>query len=233
MEEILRQGCRARDILDNVKIFFNFLLAKMTSYGVDVTDLKMLWHLLDKNGVSEGFQRALKSFGFHDSDMPYARLLLATIYKLQVDIEREVSIEHKTGIAEIEINECLKLLETKLCMDDLEFEQVKRENSESDMNNVSPNDVIQVKKEITCKTGTQKNDERKDDSEKRVDSLHDTRSVTKEVHDVVRGWHIDAGLRKVITRMLVIVTRTLNAGKQHKRAPIPMSLPEDEQIVSC
>lgn len=86
-------GTNASDIFSHVKIFFNFLLSKMASYGADITDVTMLWHLYDKEGVHEIFRKAIKSFEFKESDEGDLRVLLAVVYRQHLDMERESSSE--------------------------------------------------------------------------------------------------------------------------------------------
>lgn len=87
---LLKSGFAAPDILDHVKIFFNFILAKMASHHAPVTDIKMLWHLYDTEGTSQVYRQALRWFGFHVQDEKHLQMLLAMVYKRQLDLEREV-----------------------------------------------------------------------------------------------------------------------------------------------
>ena len=106
---MLESGLTARDVLDHVKIFFNFLLARMTSQHSDVTDVKMLWHHLDKEEVKQAFRRALKYFGFTDADERSINVLMAIMYKMQVDLDRDTSSDQSAG-SSISFEKCKDII---------------------------------------------------------------------------------------------------------------------------
>lgn len=90
LETLLKSSCAAQDILDHVKIFFNFILAKMESLHAPVTDIKMLWHLYDTEGTSQVYRQALRWFGFLVPHEKHLQMLLAMVYKRQLDLEKKV-----------------------------------------------------------------------------------------------------------------------------------------------
>ncbi|XP_052782940.1 uncharacterized protein LOC128219159 [Mya arenaria] len=198
LETLFEQGCTAREILDHVKIFFNFLLAKMTSQDADVTDVKMLWHLMDSEGVNQVYKRALKSFGFNESDEPHVRVLLAAIYKLQIDMEKEVNTnEFKSSGIENEIEGYLTLMETKVIISE------HRQSSDITDKRIQSDDDNETSKSELC---GQMKAPVKDISNSKM------RETNPELHAVVKGLRVEAGLRKVAKRMVTIVSHSLHVG---------------------
>ncbi|KAL4235289.1 hypothetical protein ACF0H5_006926 [Mactra antiquata] len=94
IDSILESGPNAYDVFNHMKVFFNFLLSKMEIFGVNITDITMLWHLYDDEGVHETFIKAMKYFGFNDSDESDLRVLLAVVYKQHIDMEKEQPLEN-------------------------------------------------------------------------------------------------------------------------------------------
>ena len=79
LESILETEGSSRQILDYLKVFFNLLLGRLQTSGAKITDIFMLWPLLDSEGVREIFIQSIQREGFKESNIPKIKLILAAV----------------------------------------------------------------------------------------------------------------------------------------------------------
>jgi hypothetical protein len=187
----------------------------MASKHAEITDIKMLWHLVDKEGVKEVFNDAIKSFGFNGSDESDIKLLLAVTYKLHVDMERAISAaDDKTDCAtengknvsaglvyqgkNNEHEKCAKQLTTSGKAD--------ANNNQSGESNLHV--VAYIEEDVNI-------DIRKDDT-LGFDHTSIPVSINDEASEAVLSWNVEDSLKNVARRMVAIVIYTLNVGRDKK-----------------
>ena len=89
LEKITESDANISDVFDHVKMFFNFVLAKMKLHQAEVTDVKMLWHLLDCEGVAQCFNKVIFHCGFTMKEYENLRILISVVSKMQEELERK------------------------------------------------------------------------------------------------------------------------------------------------
>lgn len=197
---------KARDILDHVKIFFNFVLAKMAATHADITDIKMLWHLVDNEGVKQVFNDVIKSFGFKADEADDIKLLLAVTYKLHVDMEREVEISKHTNASDFKSK---GLAEQTMCKDNIcSGEKNECPGLSKNIDSSSENVNIPTSQYISGDDNTI------------VDYTSISVDVNDEVSTAVLSWNVEDSVKNVARRMIAIVNYTLNVGRKDKNLSI-------------
>lgn len=208
MENILDDNCNARDILDHVKIFFNFVLAKMATKHAEITDIKMLWHLVDSEGVKQVFHDVIKTFGFKDTDTDDIKVLLAVTYKLHVDMEHEATTEDKPTV-EDEIG-------FKLSAEELQnlVEEVDRELSSLSIR------IPESKSADTnrCTSAQEYSSDEEVHTLETVDYKHSKRHGN--ILKAVGSLNLDVNIKNVARKIVGIVVYALNVGRKDKTLSI-------------
>ena len=221
LENILESENSSRQILDYLKIFFNFLLGSLQRRGADIVDIFMLWTLLDTEGVNKVFLDTITGFGFKRSDVNNIKLLLAVVCK-----------EHKRNIVGDDVNAVSTV--------DEDAANKLKESGRKDVA-AKANDLVKIDLE-SCRnvklTEAKSKDagrkeaenEPKDPKEKAIESgrkvklteamipLHDN-----SVEELLKKWEANEGinifgmdeeLRAVLKRMIAVVIFTLNIGNK-------------------
>ncbi|XP_045192154.2 uncharacterized protein LOC123548713 [Mercenaria mercenaria] len=205
LESIIEGDNKVRDILDHVKVFFNFLLAKMASKHAEITDIKMLWHLIDKEGVKQVFCDAIKSFGFKESEADDIQLLLAVMYKLQVDLERDTEVKDKTTATSDDV-----VGKKRRGEDFSAYGNQDISNGKIDQLGCSGNSCIS---EISRMVGSS-NSSGEQNSD--VDYTSIPVDLSDKASSAVLSWNVEDSLKNVTRRMVAIVIYTLNVGRENK-----------------
>ncbi|XP_060596315.1 uncharacterized protein LOC132750368 [Ruditapes philippinarum] len=215
VESIFEGDNKTRDVLDHVKIFFNFLLAKMASKHAEITDIKMLWHLIDKEGVKEVFNDAIKSFGFNGSDESDIKLLLAVTYKLHVDMERAISAaDHKTDCA----TKNGKNVSAGLVYqgENNEHEEYAKQLTTSGKADANNNQSGESNVHVVAYNEEDVNINIRKDDTLGFDHTSIPVSINDEASAAVLSWNVEDSLKNVAGRMVAIVIYTLNVGRDKK-----------------
>ena len=221
LENILESENSSRQILDYLKIFFNFLLGSLQRRGADIVDIFMLWTLLDTDGVNKVFLDTITEFGFKRSDVNNIKLLLAVVCK---EHKRTIVGDDVNAVSTVDKDAANKLEESERKDVDAEINDLEKINLES-----GGNDKLT---EANSKEAGRKEaeNEPKDPKEKAIESgrkvklteamipLHDN-----SVEDLLKKWEANEGinifgmdeeLRAVLKRMIAVVIFTLNIGKK-------------------
>ena len=191
LENILESENSSRQILDHLKIFFNFLLGTLQRRGTDIVDIFMLWTLLDTEGVNTLFLDTITGFGFKKKDVDNIRLLLSVVCK-----------DHKKTI-EGDREKVKSKVDAK---DDTVVDDPKKSvRKEADDNTNDPKQkALEAGREVKL-TET-------------MIPLHDhsVEDLLKkwEANEGINIFGMDEELRTVLKRMIAVVIFTLNIGQK-------------------
>lgn len=145
----------------------------------------------DTEGTRDVYRRALRSFGFQAADEKHIQLLLAIVYKLQVDLERETdtaTFKPEDGVANLSKNleDCMKSLQLK-----------KSESAREQTGEVKTADILK-----TDFTEIAYND------------------LDKKLADTLVAWQVDSCMRDIVKKVMKIVIYALNVGRPDKQLTI-------------
>ena len=240
LETVLAFGGTACDILDHVKIFFNFLLAKMEySHHAAITDVKMLWHLFDTEGTKDAYLRSLRSFGFDESHEKNIHLLLGMIYKRQIDVEQKSGTWHSTQSGESDygnmtknFEDCLKALVfkcyTKTHTEETADERDKTEDrKKADDNNETGARMktygTRIGESVESKNVGKSNEfdiQSVMRTLEKVNFVVPVKDMDRELMKTLAAWRVNDSMREVVRKMMGIVVYTLNVGRDEKNLSI-------------
>ena len=196
----------SKQILDYLKIFFNFLLGRLQRHGAEITDIFMLWPLLDTDGVRNVFRDSIIWFGFKERDIPSLKLFLAAVCKYHKDTIGSVMTEQSNFNTKTDSTNTGNQTDTHLRTDE-SYATVRPDESYTVVkpSAATEGDCVAIEKYVFSKQAAVPIHDAP------VEEVLKSGDVAESIIDML---DIDDELRSVLKKMIATVLFTLNVGEK-------------------